>query len=234
MKIPNLSTTTGHNGAVTEHNPGPVEHDDKPAEKFTPQITAKQSQRINAPARGMIISMAVLILLALPFFLLQPRPDGQTYRPNVDVSKEASYAADVANFRPLAPEPGDGYSPNFARWQGNTADGVDVWETGWMTPSARFIELVQTDQANPTWLAEVTEQAPKIGTREAYGTRWDTYHKEDDKGQVTRAWVGQVDGSTVVLTGTASEDEFHHFAQAVAADHAAPEGTSTPSVRSTP
>lgn len=180
-----------------------------------PQITAKQAQRLNTPVRGMIISMLILVLLALPFFLLQPRPDGQTYRPDVDVNQEAGYAADVAEFTPLAPDLGDDYSPNFARWQGNTADNVDRWEAGWVTPSSRFIELIQTDQANPTWLVEQVDQAPQTGTREAHGLAWDTYQVENDRGQITRSWVGELDDSTVVLSGTGTEEELDHVAAAV-------------------
>lgn len=180
-----------------------------------PQITAKQAQRLNTPVRGMIISMLILVLLALPFFLLQPRPDGQTYRPDVDVNQEAGYAADVAEFIPLAPDLGDDYSPNFARWQGNTADNVDRWEAGWVTPSSRFIELIQTDQANPTWLVEQVDQAPQTGTREAHGLEWDTYQVENDRGQITRSWVGELDDSTVVLSGTGTEEELDHVAAAV-------------------
>lgn len=180
-----------------------------------PQITAKQAQRLNTPVRGMIISMLILVLLALPFFLLQPRPDGQTYRPDVDVNQEAGYAADVAEFTPLTPDLGDDYSPNFARWQGNTADNVDRWEAGWVTPSSRFIELIQTDQANPTWLVEQVDQAPQTGTREAHGLEWDTYQVENDRGQITRSWVGEFDDSTVVLSGTGTEEELDHVAAAV-------------------
>lgn len=201
-------------------SPQQLESDDPPV---IPQITTKQAQRLHTPARAMVISMAVLVLLALPFFLLQPRPDGQTYRPQVNVAQEASYASDVANFTALAPELGEEYSPNFARWQGNTADGVDRWEAGWVTPSSRFIELIQTDQANPTWLADVVDQAPATGQREAHGVNWEMRQKENDSGQVTRSWVGELDGSTVVLTGTGSEAEFDHLAQAVVTAQQSPE-----------
>ncbi len=207
---------------VSQQNPQSTERLDpqgqpvEPADQqFTPQITAKQAQRVHAPARAMLISMAVLVLLALPFFLLQPRPDGQTYRPDVNVAQEAAYASDVAAFTPLAPDLGDGYSPNFARWQGNTADGVDRWEAGWVTPSSRFVELIQTDQANPTWVADVVDQAPATGSREAHGIEWEMHQKENDRGQVTRSWVGKVEDSTVVLTGTGSDAEFDHVAQSV-------------------
>lgn len=200
---------------------------------MTPQITAKQAKRLYTPARAMIISMGVLVLLSLPFFLLQPRPDGQTYRPDVNVAQEAFYAGDVARFTPLAPDLGDGYSPNYARWQGNTADNVDRWEAGWVTPSSHFIGLVQTDDANPTWLSDQVEQAPQTGTREAHGLEWATYQKENDRGQVTRSWVGELEGSTVVLTGTATEQELDHVAQAVTEAASPAPGTETANPGST-
>ncbi|MFW6188576.1 MAG: DUF4245 family protein, partial [Actinomycetota bacterium] len=65
-------------------------------EQPLPQITEKQARRLNAPVQGMIISMAVLLLLVLPFVWLQPRPDAQPYRPDVDVAQEADFVADEA------------------------------------------------------------------------------------------------------------------------------------------
>lgn len=193
-----------------------------------PQLTAKQSQRVSAPARAMIISMAVTLLLVLPFFLLQPRPDGQTYRPDVDVAQEASYAADAASFDPVAPDLGPDWSPNYARWQGAAADGVNTWEAGWVTPGSRFLGLVQTDAANPTWTLGRIDGLPQTGTAEAGGITWAVHTGTGSDDEPETAWIGQLEDSTVILQGTAPSEEFDHAAEAVVAASDAAAGAAAP------
>nr|WP_277424607.1 DUF4245 domain-containing protein [Kocuria palustris] len=179
-------------------------------------MTQKQAKRVNAPARAMVLSMVVLIALVLVFFFLQPRPDAQTYRPDVDVQREAGYAADVADFDPLVPDLGEGWSPNYARWEGQQSDGVDSWDAGWVTPRGGFIGLIQTDQANPTWTLEQIDSLPQADTVEAGGIEWEVHFGEDDDDEQRTAWIGEVEGTTVILQGTAPDSEFDHAAQAVA------------------
>ncbi|MCT1601233.1 DUF4245 domain-containing protein [Kocuria sp. p3-SID1433] len=181
-----------------------------------PQLTQKQAKRVNAPARAMVLSMAVLIAIVLVFYFLQPRPDAQTYRPDVDVQREAGYAADVADFDPLVPDLGEGWSPNYARWEGQQSDGVDSWDAGWVTPRGGFIGLIQTDQANPTWTLEQIDSLPQADTVEAGGIEWEVHFGEDEDDEQRTAWIGEVEGTTVILQGTASDSEFDHAAQAVA------------------
>lgn len=180
-----------------------------------PQLTQKQAKRVNAPARAMVLSMAVLVALVMVFYFLQPRPDAQTYRPDVDVDREAGYAADVADFDPVVPELGDGWSPNYARWEGQQSDGVDSWDAGWVTPHGGFIGLTQTDQANPTWTLEQIDSLPQADTVEAGGIEWEVHFGEDEDDEQRTAWIGEVDGTTVILQGTAPDAEFDHAARAV-------------------
>ncbi|MUN62458.1 DUF4245 family protein [Kocuria sediminis] len=183
-----------------------------------PQITEKQARRINAPVQGMIISMAVLLLLVLPFVWLQPRPDAQPYRPDVDVAQEADYVADEAPFPPVVPEPGEGWTANYARWDAGAAEGVPFWEIGWATPQGSFIGLVQTSLANPTWLAQQTEAVPVSASVEAGGVQWDVHVREESRDQdALTVYSGEVEGSTVVLKGDAPGAELDHLATAVTA-----------------
>ncbi|MGK7223614.1 DUF4245 domain-containing protein [Kocuria flava] len=202
-----------------------------------PQITPKQAKRINAPVQGMIISMAVLLLLVLPLVWLQPRPDGEPYRPDVDVAQEASYVAGQSPFPPVVPEPGEEWTANYARWNGGAAEGVPYWEIGWVSPGGRFVELVQTSLANPTWLAQQAETLPATGTADAGGTRWDVHVREasDDAGALT-VYTGEAAGSTLVVKGDADRAELDHLAAAaVEALAAAPETPApTPTAPETP
>ncbi|MFE7630178.1 DUF4245 domain-containing protein [Kocuria sp. NPDC057446] len=209
-------------GAGTAAGPG-VPGPDAPAPDAPgqplPQLTEKQARRINAPVQGMIISMAVLLLLVLPFVWLQPRPDAQPYRPDVDVAQEAAYVADEAPFTPVVPEPGEGWSANYARWNGGAAEGVPYWEIGWVTPQGSFIGLVQTSLANPTWLAQQTEALPATAEVEAGGVPWNVHVREESRNQdALTVYTGEVNGSTVVLKGDAPGTELDRLATTVAED----------------
>ncbi|MBO1266520.1 DUF4245 domain-containing protein [Arthrobacter sp. PO-11] len=176
-----------------------------------PVIAAKAAKRANASVIGMVIALLVCVLAFLPIVLMNPAPKSDGYRPNVNVSAIAANAADVAGFTPVAPELGDTFSPNYARWDSGTASGVPIWEVGYLTPKEAFIGVVQTRQANPTWLLQQTKNAPVTGTRNAGGQEWELR----DSGKDTRSMILVHRGTTIILSGTASLDEFATVAAAV-------------------
>lgn len=185
-----------------------------------PQITEKQARRINAPIRGMIISLGVLMLLVLPWLWLSPRPDAQPYRADVDVAQEAHYVAEQAPFDPAAPDLGDDWSANYARWNPQSQEGVPVWNVGYLSPGYHLVDLQQTDKANPTWLAQRTENVPVTQRRTLSEVTWEVHHRDPARKQEElTAWVGKLKGSTVVLSGKATEQEFEHVAGALSTAH---------------
>lgn len=182
-----------------------------------PQITTKQAAKINAPIRGMVISMAVLLMLILPFLWLAPKPDAQPYRADVTVSEEAGFVAEQAEFTPAAPELGENWTANYARWEANSQDGVPTWSVGYLSPDYRLVEMVQTAESNPTWLAQRTELIPVTDQKDLGGISWDIHHRDPSgKQEEFTAWVGTLDDSTVILTGKATEGEFEHVAKTLA------------------
>ncbi|MEO5317056.1 DUF4245 domain-containing protein [Arthrobacter sp. CC3] len=176
-----------------------------------PVIRAAAAKRANASVIGMIIALVVSVAAFLPIVLMNPSPKSDGYRPNVNVSAVAQNAAGVAGFTPVAPETGDTFSPNYARWESGTGSGVPTWEVGYVTPKESFIGLVQTAQANPTWLLQQTNNAPVTGSRNAGGLDWELR----DTGKGERSMVLVHKGTTVILTGTAQLDEFAVLADAV-------------------
>lgn len=184
--------------------------------EVVPQITQKQAKRINAPVRGMVISMAVLLLLLLPFLWLQPKPDGKPFRADVNVAEEAGHLAKQTSFTPLAPELGENWTANYARWNAKSEEGVPLWSVGYLSPDSHLIEAAQTAKANPTWLAQRTEMVPVTGERNINGVKWEEHHQpERGKTEEFTAWVGTLKDSTVVLSGQATEAEFEHVATAI-------------------
>lgn len=176
-----------------------------------PVIRAAAAKRANASVIGMIIALLVSIAAFLPIVLMNPSQKTDGYRPNVDVTAVAKNAANVAGFTPVAPATGDTFSPNYARWESGTGSGVATWEVGYLTPKESFIGLVQTAQANPTWLLQQTRSAPVTGSRNAGGLDWELR----DSGKGEKSMVLNHKGTTVILTGPAQLDEFAILADAV-------------------
>jgi Protein of unknown function (DUF4245) len=212
-------------GAASAEPAGPT--DSGAGIPFKPVINAKAAKRANASVIGMVIALLVCILAFLPIVLMNPSPKSDGYRPNVNVSAIAANAADVAGFTPAAPDTGETFSPNYARWESGSGTGVPTWEVGYLTPKQAFIGLTQTKQANPTWLLQKTSNAPVTGTRSAGGHEWELR----DNGKGTRSMILAYRGTTVILSGTAGLEEFSALAAAVVKymDTAPAAGTVSPS-----
>jgi hypothetical protein len=176
-----------------------------------PVIAAAAAKRANASVMGMIIALVVSIAAFLPIVLMNPAPKTDGYRPNIDVSAVARNAAGVAGFTPVAADTGDTFHANYARWETGAGSGVPTWEVGYLTPKESFIGLVQARQANPTWLLEQTKSAPVTGTRNAGGRDWELR----DNGKGEKSMVLAERGTTVILSGSATLDEFSALAAAV-------------------
>jgi hypothetical protein len=176
-----------------------------------PVIAAAAAKRANASVMGMIIALVVSIAAFLPIVLMNPAPKTDGYRPNINVSAVAQNAAGVAGFTPVAADTGDTFRANYARWESGAGSGVPAWEVGYLTPKDSFIGLVQTRQANPTWLLQQTKSAPVTGTRNAGGRDWELR----DTGKGEKSMVLAERGTTVILSGAATLDEFSSLAAAV-------------------
>lgn len=181
-----------------------------------PQITPKQAERIFAPARNMIISMVVLIAILIPVLWLAPQLTNTKnfYQPNVDVHGNAYHASQAAGYLVAAPEL-DGWTYNFARWNGNQPDKVDYWNAGLVTKDQQYIELTQAKEANPTWVASRVDNAAVVGTEDIAGVSWEIRSVTDKEDKTTTSYIGEVNGSTVILKGEAAPTSFDQLAQAV-------------------
>lgn len=183
----------------------------RPAAPVKPVIAAAAAKRANASVIGMGIALLLSIAAFLPIVLMNPAPKSDGYRPDVDVAATARNAAGVAGFTPAAPDTGNGFRPNYARWEAGTGNGVPTWEVGFLTPEESFIGMVQTSKANPTWLLQQTRNAPVTGSRAAGGQEWELR----DTGKGEKSMVLDYRGTTVILSGAARLDEFAVLADAV-------------------
>lgn len=183
-----------------------------------PVIAAAAAKRANASVIGMILALAVSLAVALPVVFLNAPQKAGSYRQPVVVSEVAAQAKDAAGFVPAAPVLPEGWSVNYARWNGAAADSLAFWDVGYVTPKNQFISLKQTATANPTWLFQMAGEAPKTGERTVAGTTWELRDKQGGDKSLISTVPG---GTTVIMTGQATLEEFDVLATATTAALAA-------------
>ncbi|WP_051476871.1 DUF4245 domain-containing protein [Arthrobacter sp. Br18] len=197
-----------------------------------PVLTPAQAKRANSTVIGMLIALGATIAVVLPVYFLNPTYTAETYQRDVNVEMAARQAAGDAGYLPAAPDP-EGWTSNFARWNAGTSDGVNYWEVGFLTADRGFIQLTQTDQANPTWVSQRLDEAQVSGTRTIDGVEWELLDSPDGDTALTTEFQGQ----RIILNGEAGLAEFDLLGGATLAeieDNAAEEATRTPAAAEAP
>lgn len=162
----------------------------------------------------MVLSVLATLAIALVVVLLNPRNADQAYDPQVDVPTTAEQATATAGFTATAPAVPADWTANYARWNGAGTDQVEYWEAGYLTAEEDFAGFKQTTQANPTWLSQQMDNAPATGTRAVNGTQWELYEPADGD----RHLVGEVDGTTIMVSSSGDLDDLDTLASAIQQD----------------
>lgn len=170
------------------------------------QITQSQAKRLRTPMMGMIITMAVLVGILAVMWFMNPEPD-MTYSRDEDVAEAAGWADEVTEYSPIAPDVTEGWTANYARWETLPEFGVEVWEAGYTTNAVNFLGFAQTDEANPAWINSETEQATSTGTTTVGDLPFETREQGSRQYYVLEGEDNHIDGTTVVITSDANEEE---------------------------
>ncbi|WP_434618123.1 DUF4245 domain-containing protein [Arthrobacter sp. A5] len=178
-----------------------------------PVIPASAAKRANASVMGMILALLVTVAVVLPIILLNPHQNASAYRPGVDVPVVAGQAKDAAGFAPAAAVLPEGWSANYARWNSAGPTEVAFWEVGYVSAAQQFISLKQSANANPTWVAQATDNAPVTGDRRVGPQDWELR----DKPGSNKSLILNYKGTTLVLSGSATLAEFDILAAAATA-----------------
>ena len=191
-----------------------------PEETFARKAENSRKHRANQTLFNLLIATVASLSIVLFLVLVVVRPTDDT-PVTADYQTIAADAQTNASEPLLAPTlPADWYA-NSARL--GTSSSVQTWYVGFVTPpspSAQFIALEQGIDANETWLSIVTDGAPATDTTTIDGIDWIIYdHRSStDAGNYAYSMSAQVAGSTVVLHGTAPDDEFELLAASIAAE----------------
>jgi hypothetical protein len=187
----------------------------------TPEETAarkaassKRYRDSKTPINLVIALLASLaIVLVIVVIVVRPAPPAADPIDYTAIAAQVQPDHDATIASPTLPE---GWLANAARIQFG-ADGVAEWYIGFVTPEGDFAAVTQGIDANPTWLAATLRNGFATGTATVDGRTWDVYDRRDaeDIGNLAYAMTTEIDASTIVLFGTASDEEFETLAAAV-------------------
>lgn len=186
----------------------------------TPEETAarkaenSRTYRQRQTVKNLVLALGASLLVVLVLVLLVPRSDTPIER-DVDVALVAAQAQ-ASSDDPLAvPELPQDWRANAAELRRSDVDEVTAWYAGYLTPSDEYLGMYQGLDANPTWIAELLARTLATGTTTIGGVEWTVYDNRDSADDVGNARYGlttEADGTTFVLLGTASPEEFETLA----------------------
>jgi hypothetical protein len=165
---------------------------------------------------NLLLALGASLAVVLVIVLIVPRSDAPIER-DVDVAAVAGQAQAVHDETLAVPELSDDWRSNAAGLR-TGADGVTAWYAGYLTPSDEYIGMYQGIEANPTWVAGLLERTIATGTTTIDGVEWTVYDNRDTGADVGNARYGlttEAGGSTFVLLGTATSEEFETLAAAL-------------------
>jgi hypothetical protein len=188
-----------------------------PDQEAAPTVAERRAaRRANQTTFNLVLALIASLGIVLFLVVVVVRPEME---PRTVDYQQIGADAQTGIGEPLAaPDLPDGWSANRAELIAAPADGVARWEIGFLTPDGQYIGLVQGIDANPSWVADQVRSAPAVGTERIGGLAWDAYDRReiDDPGNVEYALVTTAGASTIVLGGTASDQEFAVLAAAIA------------------
>jgi hypothetical protein len=195
-------------GPTGEHPPTPAEATPPPASS-----AIERANRMNAA--NMLRSLLPLVLICLLLVGWQAfRSSGDVGVRTVDPSSSVQVAAARASYELLAPTGLDeGFRPTSARTDAGAAEQGDpvTLEIGYLTPDEEFAGFVISDDRDADPVADVLDGAEERGTVDIRGERWTRSTTTDGETALSR----EAGGATVLVTGSASDEELETVAASV-------------------
>lgn len=168
---------------------------------------------------GAVLILVVIIGVVLAYFGgCSFSPGGPTVdpaaAPSIDAGKKLDDAASSVTFPVREPAVPSSWRSNSSSTSavGAGAAAEVVVRVGWVTNGGTFVQLSQSGGDQADVVAEETGHvdARRTGEVEVAGVTWTTYPARRDE----PAWVTELDGAVLLITGSGSETEFRQLATA--------------------
>jgi hypothetical protein len=190
-------------------------HPSSPAEESSPTLSSAVRGADRLSFANMLRSLLPLVGICLLLVGWQTfRQSGDVGVRTVDPSSTVRLAAERAGYEVLVPTGLDErYLTTSARTDaGGAGEGDPVTlEIGYLTPSEEFAGFVVSDDRAAAPVAAVLDDAEEQGTVDVDGQRWTRSTTVDGETALSR----EADGVTVLVTGSAPDEELRTVAASV-------------------
>ena len=180
------------------------------------KAATSRRHRANQTLLNLVVALigSLALVLLIVTVVVRPAPAPPESIDYASVASQAQPGTDEPLLSPVLPP---GWSANDARFQ--TTQQVPTWYIGFLTPGEQYIGLDQGIGANPTWQAALLDDARETGSVSFEGVEWTVFDQRDasDPGNFAYSLATVHGDSTVLLHGTASDEEFALLATAIAA-----------------
>lgn len=178
---------------------------------------AAAKRRARQTVNNLALSLLATLGIVLVLVLIVPRDDSSRI-PHVDYHQVAQDAATSSGLPVIAPNPGSGWWANKATWATGSADGIDTFEVGLVSPINHYIAFKQGFGTNPTWVALQLVGSLQTETITSSGIEWQVWRsveKHDPAKSKDYVLVATIGNDTAMIYGTADQAEFDTFRNAV-------------------
>jgi hypothetical protein len=157
----------------------------------------------------MVLSLGIIVLAAWVIYLFIPHDETEQEPKRVDYRVELLTARRAASYPVVAPEGlPKTWKATSVRFRG---DESDRWHLGFHDPDGQYVAVEQSAEKPSRFIADATQDARKTGTTQEIGDEtWTRY-----EGDRYDALVLSGEGSTTVVTGSASFDRLTKMAEAL-------------------
>ena len=194
---------------------------------------AAAKRRARQTIRNLILSLLACLGIVLVTILAVPRDDRSRIE-HVDYKAVAADAAASTGYDLLVPNLPEGWWCNKAEWRGKSADGVQTWYLGLISPENKYVGMTVAFNANPTWfVGQLGEGAAALGPKYAGNGwwQWDAMPQHDPMKTKDHVWtygtksIEGAKGEVIMLYGAESLKDFHTIAELVPIRNMVPKDT---------
>ncbi|OON81487.1 DUF4245 domain-containing protein [Streptomyces tsukubensis] len=162
--------------------------------------------------RDMVLSLAVIVLVACGIYVFVPHDDTESPAKRVDYRVELLSAQRAASYPVEAPK---GLSK---KWKATSvryrAENHDAWHLGFLDPEGRYVAIEQSTRKPSEFIDQVSQGAEKTNvSHRIAGATWQRY-----KGDTYNALVRRDKGATTVVTGSGTFEQMEAMARALSTE----------------
>jgi hypothetical protein len=199
---------TGQQGEQPGGTPGPVT-----TEAPAPPAVDRMQRFTAANMIRSLLPLVLGCLLIVGVTALRQNPEDPVRE--VDPSSAERAVAELASYPLLVPTGlSDGWRPTSERTDAGRASAGDpvTLQIGYLTPAEEFAQYVVSDDQDASALTDVLDDATDDGTQQVGGDTWQRLTTDRGETALTRT-----EGTaTLVVTGSASDDELETLADSLA------------------